>query len=171
MRVHRVAREHHGVGPGRVGHADHGARVARIGHAVQHRDQSGTGPHRLRERHVHQVAHRDQALRRHGLRQRRGGLVGHPAHRHARLDGVAHQLRVAIGRDRGDEQLVHPPPPGGGPGERLAHRLGALGEEPLRAVAPGAAGQSPSGNDPGCPLGERSIPGSWCALIGAQALS
>ena len=129
---------------GRVGHPDHGAGVARVGDAgAARRPGSGAGQ-RDGRRDVEQVADGHDALRRHRVRQRAGGLLGHRDDPHPGGPGGVQQVGVPLGAAAVGEQLVHT---GRGGGERLADRLRPFHEEPPGPVAAGAAQQLAGGHD------------------------
>ena len=73
------------------------------------------------------------------------------------LGGRRQQLGVALGGLAGDEQLGD----GAGPGDRLAHGLRPLGEEPALAGPEGTLGETPSRlHPPGPDAGELGSEGT-----------
>ncbi len=165
VRIHRLPREQHRPGPGRVSHPRHRPRVPGIGHPHQHGHQRRPTRQHSLDRPVHKRAHRHNPLRRHGFRQSGRCLLRHERDRHT--GGRSRLQQVLIARSRGGrhEQLMHDPVP-----QRRPHRLRPLGQEPSGLLPSRPPHQGPSSNDPGCPFGERIDPGSWEARAQEAAL-
>ncbi len=121
----------------------HRSGVAGVLDARERRDQPGASGQDVVQRTVEKVAHRDEALRGHRVRQLGQHLrCAQPYGTTLRAQAVDHD-GVAFGGVRRDEQLTD-----SAHDDRLPHRLGALGQEGAGTLTRRASGQPPRRPDP-----------------------